>query len=199
MTARSLIRAEAAQEQAEARSLRERTFSDILLSSLPGIFYLFDHTGRIRRWNKNLDQAGQQLTALLLGLKALEKEVPPTTTAKQSVGYLHQLADELMQDLNRLALELRPAALDDWGLPIALKRLLDDWSKRTGLPVEFDCLGREDQRLSAELETTIYRVVQEAMTNVSKSTSNQTCTWSGKRTTAGRRAGRRKNSSPTCC
>jgi two-component system, chemotaxis family, sensor kinase Cph1 len=72
-----------------------------------------------------------------------------------------------LQDVRRLAVELRPTALDDFGLVPALQRLVDTFTEQTGIAVELEAtLG--DERLSAEVETTLYRIVQEALTNVVK-------------------------------
>src|SRR5205823_10748629 len=72
-----------------------------------------------------------------------------------------------LQDVRRLAVELRPKALDDFGLEAALERLTDDFAQQTGLTVDFvDRLGEE--QLPAEVATALYRIVQEALTNVVK-------------------------------
>jgi len=72
-----------------------------------------------------------------------------------------------LQDVRRLAVELRPAALDDFGLVPALERLRDSISeqRRIAVEVQSDLAG---ERLPAETETALYRIVQEALTNVVK-------------------------------
>jgi signal transduction histidine kinase len=72
-----------------------------------------------------------------------------------------------LQDVRRLAVELRPKALDDFGLVAALERLAQTFSESTGIDVQFEArLG--NRRLPEAVETTIYRIVQEALTNVVK-------------------------------
>jgi signal transduction histidine kinase len=82
------------------------------------------------------------------------------------VSKLEGLADKLMRDLHRLAWELRPAALDDFGLELALQRYADEWAALSGVPVDFHSHGVAERRLAPELETTLYRITREALTNV---------------------------------
>jgi signal transduction histidine kinase len=112
------------------------------------------------------DETGQALTSILLGLKALEEDVT-TEHGRASAAALRELVVSTLQDVRRLAVELRPAALDDFGLGPALERLVDTFAEKTGMAVRLDNrLG--DERLDADLETTLYRIVQEALTNVLK-------------------------------
>jgi signal transduction histidine kinase len=112
------------------------------------------------------DQTGQALTSILLGLKALEDSVD-TEEGRASTAELRELVVSTLQDVRRLAVELRPAALDDFGLAPALDRLADTFRVKTGIDVEVEAsLG--EPRLDPELETTLYRIVQEALTNVLK-------------------------------
>ena len=71
-----------------------------------------------------------------------------------------------MRDIHRLAWELRPAALDDFGLEMALRRYADEWAALSGVPVDFHSQGVTARRLAPELETTLYRITREALTNV---------------------------------
>jgi PAS domain S-box-containing protein len=113
------------------------------------------------------DQLGQQITALMLGLRTLECTVDsPEETAQ--VRQLLKLADELGRDAHRVALNLRPTILDDLGLQPALSSYIDDWSRRSGIPVQYDVTGHTGRRLPSDVETVLYRVVQEALTNVLK-------------------------------
>jgi signal transduction histidine kinase len=80
---------------------------------------------------------------------------------------LRALVVATLQDVRRLAVELRPKALDDFGLVAALERLTQTFSETTGIAVHLEpALG--DERLPGEIETTLYRIVQEALTNVVK-------------------------------
>ena len=80
------------------------------------------------------------------------------------------MAAEMSQDVHRIALELRPGALDEQGLQAALTNYIEEWSMRHDVGAEFQHvgLGLGTDRLPLHIETTIYRIVQEALTNVSK-------------------------------
>jgi signal transduction histidine kinase len=112
------------------------------------------------------DETGQALTSMLLALKPLEQAVD-APEAKQAVDGLRELVVTTLQNVRRLAVELRPAALDDFGLSAALERLAATISEQSGTQVDLEArLG--ERRLAAEVETTLYRIVQEALTNVVK-------------------------------
>lgn len=120
--------------------------------------------GRISR--ELHDRLGQDLTALKLGLQILRKQGPFAPTVQESMARLERLAEGLMRDAHRLAWELRPLALDDLGLELALRRLTAQWTESTGVRVDFHCSGPDTERLPPEFETTLYRVAQEALNNV---------------------------------
>jgi two-component system, NarL family, sensor histidine kinase DevS len=112
------------------------------------------------------DETGQALTSILLGLKSLEQAVD-SDEGRQGVASLRDLVVSTLQDVRRLAVELRPAALDDFGLAPALERLVDTYGRQAAVPAHLEIrLG--DDRLPPEIETTLYRMVQEALTNVAK-------------------------------
>jgi signal transduction histidine kinase len=83
------------------------------------------------------------------------------------VAALRQLAVDTLQDVRRLAVDLRPKALDDFGLAAALERLTDNFREQTGLSVHF-VTRLDDEQLPSETATALYRIVQEALTNVIK-------------------------------
>jgi signal transduction histidine kinase len=110
------------------------------------------------------DETGQALTSILLGLKPLESAT--SGEARESVAALRELVVSTLQDVRRLAVELRPSALDDLGLVPAIERLANTFAEN-GIRVDVVAhVG--DARLPAEVETTLYRIVQEAVTNVAK-------------------------------
>ncbi|MGZ4333169.1 MAG: GAF domain-containing protein [Gaiellaceae bacterium] len=112
------------------------------------------------------DETGQALTSILLGLKAVE-EAKDDGALQDASRNLRELVVATLQDVRRLAVELRPKALDDFGLVPALERLVQTFSEGTGIEVQLEArLG--DVRLSEEIETTLYRLIQEALTNVVK-------------------------------
>jgi two-component system CheB/CheR fusion protein len=127
-----------------------------------------EERGRISR--ELHDEAGQQITALMLSLKALESAAPgPEIPLK--LKELRVTTERLAREIHQLATELRPVALDQLGLARALTGYLDAWLARTGIAVDFVSAGIEDARLPPPVETTLYRIVQEAMNNVYKHAS----------------------------
>ena len=78
------------------------------------------------------------------------------------------VAQQLDRDVDHLVWELRPTALDDLGLRAALTNYVQDWSKRVGIAAELHTSGLLDERLPSDAETTLYRIAQEALTNVAK-------------------------------
>jgi signal transduction histidine kinase len=107
------------------------------------------------------DETGQALTSILLGLKRLEGADEDSVTA------LRELVVDTLRDVRRLAVELRPKVLDDFGLVPALERLTDGFSEQTGIAVDLEAATIKE-RMPEEVETAIYRIVQEALTNVVK-------------------------------
>jgi len=108
------------------------------------------------------DETGQALTSILLGLKRLDGAGAP-----EAVASLRELVVATLQDVRRLAVELRPKVLDDFGLLPALERLTQGFAEQTGIAVDLEA-GAIAERLPVEVETAIYRIVQEALTNVVK-------------------------------
>jgi signal transduction histidine kinase len=114
------------------------------------------------------DGLGQELTALILGLKALEQSVPEDAPGRDRLREVERIVNVIGREAHDLAVELRPTALDDLGLPAALTAYVDRWSERTGIAADFEPVGLGGDRLPPEVETTAYRVVQEALNNVAK-------------------------------
>jgi PAS domain S-box len=112
------------------------------------------------------DEVGQHLTALGLGLQALSDVAPPGSDVDRRAAQLSALVASLSQELHALAIRLRPKALDDFGLQAALAAYVDAWSQRSGIVV--DLHATDMQRLSPNVESAVYRIVQEALTNVAK-------------------------------
>ena len=111
------------------------------------------------------DETGQALTSILLGLKAIRASRNPQD-AERAETDVRALVVQALQDVRALAVELRPAALDDFGLVPALERLAETFSERSGIETMVE--ASLDRRLPPEIETTLYRVVQEALTNIVK-------------------------------
>jgi signal transduction histidine kinase len=112
------------------------------------------------------DETGQALSSILLGLRALDEKVD-SDVVRDAVAEVRELVVATLQDVRRLAVELRPTGLDDFGLVPALERLAQTFGDQTGISVRFEP-GLADERLPAEVETALYRIVQEALTNIVK-------------------------------
>ncbi|MDX2205288.1 MAG: histidine kinase [Hyphomicrobiaceae bacterium] len=120
------------------------------------------------------DQVGQTVTALSLGLKRLEQSMSANGTsdeaAREQMRWLRGLAVDIGRDIHRAAADLRPTALDDLGLCRAVSAFASEWGARHGIAVEVQSIGLEE-RLSAEVETAVFRALQEGLTNVLKHAS----------------------------
>jgi signal transduction histidine kinase len=112
------------------------------------------------------DQTGQELTSVIFGLKAVE-EAPDEASRAAAVEQVRAQVLETLQDVRRLAVELRPKALDDYGLVAAIERLVQTFAEQVGIRVEFEP-NLPGGRLATEVETALYRMVQEALTNIAK-------------------------------
>lgn len=114
------------------------------------------------------DQFGEQLTALELGIGMLKAMCGDRHDLRAQVETLETVARQLDRDIEHLVWELRPTALDDLGLRAALTNYVQTWSKRVDIHAQLHTSGLLDERLSSEAETTLYRIAQEALTNVAK-------------------------------
>jgi signal transduction histidine kinase len=113
------------------------------------------------------DETGAALTAILLDLTAIDGAAT-LPDAREGAAALRQNARSALENVGRLAFSLRPAALDEFGLAAALKDLSNRLEERGRLKVEVEIDLPADTRLPAKLETAIFRITQEALTNVVK-------------------------------
>jgi len=113
------------------------------------------------------DGVGQQLGLLVTGLKSLRDDLPAAELVRQG-RELRELAQEALRETKRLALGLRPSLLDDLGLAVALERLTEQVARHQGLDVDCQVDDLTDIRLPEVYETTLFRIVQEALQNVAR-------------------------------
>jgi len=113
------------------------------------------------------DETSQALTSLIVGLKVLEGR-PELEEMQEAVGDLRTLAGKTLDAVHDLALQLRPSVLDDLGLVPAIDRLVGDFRRAHGVDAVLETNLRDGPRLPASLETALYRIAQEALTNVAR-------------------------------
>ena len=111
------------------------------------------------------DQIGQDLTAVLLGLSRVVSETP--ASVRQDVIAINDAVRNSLENVRRIAIELRPEALDDLGLASALAVLAERFCQQLGLAIA-DEIAPDLPPLSPEAELVVYRVAQEALTNVAR-------------------------------
>ena len=148
-----------ARKQAEAERARSE-----LLTRL--VFAQEDERRRIGR--EMHDQFGEQLTALARGIRMLKDACGDRDDWRAHIESLELMAQQLDRDVDHLVWELRPTALDDLGLRAALANYVQNWSTRVGISATLHTSGLMDDRLPSEAETALYRIAQEALTNVAK-------------------------------
>ncbi|MBU6460981.1 MAG: PAS domain-containing protein [Proteobacteria bacterium] len=117
------------------------------------------------------DELGQSLTALDLGLSWISTKLkPPQAELKEKLENLRNIVNFTIEAIQRIASNLRPPALDDLGPAAAIEGLLEEFHSRTG--IEFDLkLSQEEFYLEDKVITNIFRILQEALTNITRHAS----------------------------
>jgi signal transduction histidine kinase len=161
MTA-DLAKAEA--ERREREQLRKQLLEKVITAQE-------DERQRIAR--ELHDETGQALTSLMVRLQNINQHclVPEL---KSQMEDLRNLLAQTLDDVHNLALELRPSVLDDLGLAAALERYVNDYSKRSPVDIDLVIIGFEGERLPPSVETALYRIVQEGLTNVTRHSQAKT-------------------------
>lgn len=114
------------------------------------------------------DGTGQTLTALGLGLAAAVDRIGhDPERARQQLLEMRQLNDNALKELHEVLSDLRPSVLDNLGLVPALRGQVQGFQARTGVPVQLQVEGKT-QRLKPDVETTVFRIAQEALTNITR-------------------------------
>jgi signal transduction histidine kinase len=114
------------------------------------------------------DSTSQNLTSLILGLRIMETQCQQCA-AQTKASDLREVASHTLDEVHDLSMRLRPRVLDDLGLAAALERLASEWQTRYKIPV--DVIIQLTERLPGDVETAIYRIVQEALTNIARHAS----------------------------
>jgi signal transduction histidine kinase len=148
---------QAAHERAEQEKLRERYVIGVILAQ---------ESERQRIARELHDSTSQSLTSLLVGLHNL-KQNPDPTALPQQIDELRSVVGQTLEEVRTISWWLRPSALDDLGLVSALQHYIEDYQQRHHIQVDYVARGF-DERLPPELETSIYRIVQEGLTNIAR-------------------------------
>jgi signal transduction histidine kinase len=112
------------------------------------------------------DESGQLLSALTVQLGLLEREAGHLSVVDQQIAELKHTTNQLQTNLHQLAVNLRPASLDHLGLVTALQQYVEEFNRQYCIAVEFEAIGLQEKRLREDIETALYRIVQESLTNV---------------------------------
>jgi signal transduction histidine kinase len=122
-----------------------------------------------RRISRELhDSTSQSLTSLMVGLRMLETEKDPRKVSDQAENLL-SVVRHILDEIHELAVQLRPSILDDAGLVAALEHFALEYQKRFRIGIDFQSIGlNTNERLPMPIEISIYRIVQEALTNIAK-------------------------------
>jgi PAS domain S-box-containing protein len=113
------------------------------------------------------DETGQLLTSLLVGLRSVQ-DAGTLQAAQEGAAELRRIATRTLDEVRRLAWGLRPSALDELGLVPALEHYATEYGQSQGITVHVQARGLDRTRLPAPVEITLYRIVQEALTNTAK-------------------------------
>ena len=112
------------------------------------------------------DESGQALAGLMMNLGLLERDAESPELVRSHAAELKRIASEVLENLHSLAVKLRPASLDHLGLVTALQQYIQEFNRQYHLDVQFETVGIDESRLSVELESALFRIVQESLTNV---------------------------------
>ena len=122
---------------------------------------------RLRLARELHDEAGQSLAAVQMQLKRIEGAVV-SETERVNLRALHSRLEQMGAALHRISFELRPASIDELGLATVLSNYISEWSSHFSIAADFHCRDANLDQLADDMRTTIYRVTQEALTNIGK-------------------------------
>jgi PAS domain S-box-containing protein len=152
------------------RDISERRYAEEAIRALLKEVLAAQELERRRIARELHDETAQTLTSLLIGLRAIE-ETRDLGQALEGATTMRGLVSAALDGVQRMARGLRPSVLDDLGLQEALERVGLEVSRANGFVVDVQATGPRLPRLPEAIETALYRVVQEALTNASKHAS----------------------------
>lgn len=153
---------------AMVENITERKKAEEALRSLPKRIIEAQESERRRVARDLHDSASQILGSVKFRIQSLEEKIPArNSTMRKKVASTKQLIDKVVSEIRRISHNLRPSELDDLGLAAALRTLAEEFTERTSITIECS-LETLPKTLPSEMELTIYRIIQEALTNVEK-------------------------------
>lgn len=114
------------------------------------------------------DVLGQNVVAMLLGLNRIRSLVAGNEPALASIRELELIATEMSDRVHYLTLELRPSSLDELGLVPSIEAFVEHWTQRFAIAADFHSTVGEPLKLDKLVQSMVYRIAQEALTNVAK-------------------------------
>jgi signal transduction histidine kinase len=147
---------QAEQERHERERMREEYITGVIMAQ---------ENERQRIARELHDSTSQSLTSLLVGLQNLKHA--HQQEIQHQVDELRDVVGQTLEEIRNISWQLRPSVLDDHGLESAVKNFITEFEKRYQIPVETMIRGLES-RLPSQIETTVYRIIQEGLTNVAR-------------------------------
>ena len=145
-------------DELEGTNRRHRALSQRLMKA--------QEEERLRLSRELHDESGQIAAALTVQVGLLLRNLDDPPAIRRATEELRDMVGALQRDLHRLAVNLRPASLDHRGLVAATRQLVEEFARQNEVVAEFGSVGSPPARLSPEVEAALYRIIQEALTNV---------------------------------
>lgn len=152
--------------QANSQLAADSEIKSHLVTGLRRHLSMAEENERLRLSHELHDQAGQSLIAAILELN--EIDALTAKPARERLQLVRKRMEEMGKTLHRIAWELRPPSIDELGLRRALASYVGEWSEQCGTEIDFHCDDPRLDEVPGEIGTAIYRVVQEALTNIVK-------------------------------
>jgi PAS domain S-box-containing protein len=175
---RGFFNAEGALEEIQSvgRDITERKFAEVKTAlyrtELQALAQRFVHAQEEERKSISRelhDEIGQALTAIKINLTEMEKDIPPECKPQVRLRMTESdaMVEKMLEQIHEMSLALHPAMLDDLGLVPTLRWYGKRFAKRVGVDVTIDVRDLPE-RMDSDLETNLYRIAQEALTNIAK-------------------------------
>ena len=145
-------------DELEGTNRRHRALSQRLMKA--------QEEERLRLSRELHDESGQIAAALTVQVGLLLRNLDDPPASRKAAEELGDMVGALQRDLHRLAVNLRPASLDHRGLVAATRQLVEEFARQHEMVAEFGSVGSPPVRLSPDVEAALYRIIQEALTNV---------------------------------